>query len=60
MKQFKDACIMRKKHAEAFETFTKTLKLKTIMLWTKMVNDWVKDRTKPSPYEELKNSKLYT
>jgi hypothetical protein len=57
LKRFKDACIMRKKHAEAFETFTKTFKDKTVALWTKMVNDWVKDRTNPSPYEEPKNSK---
>ncbi|PPQ96654.1 hypothetical protein CVT26_010318, partial [Gymnopilus dilepis] len=56
LKRFKDACVMRKKHRDAFETFSKTFKATTIALWTKMVEDWIKDRTKPSPYEEPKNT----
>ena len=58
MKRFKDACIMRKKHQDAFNTFSTTFKANTIAVWTKMVDDWVSDRTKPNPYEESQNSEL--
>lgn len=64
LKRFKDACIMRKKHNDAFNTFSSTFKAETIAIWTKMVEDWIGDRTKPNPYEEPDNSEfvhqLYT
>jgi hypothetical protein len=56
LKRFNDACIMREKHREAFETFSSTFKAKTIAVWTKKVEDWINDRTKPNPYEEPQNS----
>jgi hypothetical protein len=58
LKRFKDACTMRKKHRDAFETFSATFKPKTIAIWSKMVDDWISDRTKPNPYEEPQNSEL--
>ncbi|KAF9470194.1 hypothetical protein BDN70DRAFT_821649, partial [Pholiota conissans] len=56
LKRFKDACIMRKKNIETFQTFTGTFKVKTIEIWTEMVEEWIKDRTKPNPYEEPANT----
>ncbi|KIL55518.1 hypothetical protein M378DRAFT_188665 [Amanita muscaria Koide BX008] len=56
LKRFRDACVMRKKHAEAFEAFSSTFKTKTIAAWTKMVEEWISDRTKPNPYEEPVNT----
>ena len=47
---------MRKKHREAFETFSSTFKAKTIAVWTKKVEDWINDRMEPNPYEEPQNS----
>ncbi|KAF9470706.1 hypothetical protein BDN70DRAFT_939490 [Pholiota conissans] len=56
LKRFRDACMMRKKHAEIFQTFTETFKVETIAKWRKMVDDWIDDRTKPNPYEEPNNT----
>jgi hypothetical protein len=57
LKRFKDACVMRKKHADAFKTFSSTFKAETIAKWSKMVEVWLNDRTKPNPYEEPESSK---
>jgi hypothetical protein len=43
---------MRKKHAEAFEQFSSTIREETRTRWAKMVEMWILDRTKPNPYEE--------
>ena len=58
LKQFKDACVMQKKHNNTFDTFPLTFKAETIAIWTKMVEDWISDHTKPNPYEEPDNSEL--
>ena len=49
---------MRKKHRDAFNTFSATFKPKTIATWTKMVDEWISDRTKFNPYDEPQNSEL--
>ena len=49
---------MRKKHEAAFNTFSSSLKPRTISLWTKMVDDWNVDHSNPNPYEEPASSKL--
>jgi hypothetical protein len=49
---------MRKKHQEVFKTFSTTFKATTIATWTKMVDDWNSDHTKPNPYDEPQNSEL--
>lgn len=56
LKRFKDASVMRQKHREAFDTFSNTFSPRTILQWTKMVEAWLGDRTKPNPYEEPSNS----
>lgn len=37
-------------------TFSSTFKAETIAVWTKKVDEWIRDRTKPNPYEEPQNS----
>ena len=57
LKRFRDVCIMRKKHADAFKVFSSTFKAEMIVKWSKMVNVWLCDRTKPNPYKEAESSK---
>ena len=49
---------MRKKQQDAFNLFSATFPLATVQKWSKMVDDWDKDMTKPNPYEESNNSML--
>lgn len=43
---------MKKDHGAAFDDHNKTFDDDTIAKWTKMVEDWDTDLTKPNPYEE--------
>ena len=47
---------MMKKHRESYAQFASTFPAETIQKWTIMIEDWKKDRTKPSPYAEPENS----
>ncbi len=48
---------MKKKHQDAFESFSSSISPSTVAKWSKMVEEWQADRTKPNPYEELQSSK---
>ncbi len=58
-KCFKDAVQMKKKHQEAFELFSSSFSPPTINKWSRMVQEWQDDHTKPNPYEEPFNSESY-
>jgi len=47
---------MRKKQQVAFQSLSGTFPSATVEKWTKMVEDWEKDMTKPNPYEESNTS----
>lgn len=50
---------MRMKHQEAFLLFSSTFLPSTIAKWSKMVEEWETDRTKPNPYEEPVNREFH-
>jgi len=47
---------MRKKQQAAFQSLSATFPVATVEKWSKMVDDWEKDMTKPNPYEESNTS----
>ena len=47
---------MRKKQQAAFQSLSATFPSATVEKWSKMVDDWEKDMTKPNPYEESNTS----
>jgi len=47
---------MRKKQQAAFQSLSATFPTGTIEKWSKMVDDWERDMTKPNPFEESNTS----
>jgi len=43
---------MRKKQQAAFQSLSATFPSATVEKWSKMVDNWEKDMTKPNPFEE--------
>jgi len=43
---------MCRKQQATFQSLSATFPLATVEKWSKMVDDWEKDMTKPNPYEE--------
>jgi hypothetical protein len=50
---------MKAKHQDAFQTFSSTFTPSVIAKWSRMVEEWEIDRTKPNPYEEPINRKFH-
>ena len=50
---------MMKKHRQTYAQFTSTFPAETIQKWIVMVEDWKKDHSRPSPYEEPADGKLF-
>lgn len=48
---------MRDKHRGIFQQFSSSFRGELVRKWSKLVDDWNEDHSKPNPYADLKSGK---
>jgi len=55
IRKSEEAITARQEHVHAFVEFSVALPIESVLAWTKLCQNWEKDRTQQNPFMNLRN-----